>query len=52
VINDGKRVHDTHQDTGRDTVEDTDREQGGFSVGSEPIVNAHTNGDTDRSNDL
>jgi hypothetical protein len=42
----------TYEDTSGDTVKDTNREQGGLSVGSETIVNAHTNGDTDRSNDL
>lgn len=45
-------MQDTYENTSGDAVKDTNREQGGLSVGSEAIVNAHTDGDTDRSDDL
>jgi len=43
---------EAYQNTGRDTVEDTDGKQRSLSVGCETVVNTHTDGNTDGGNDL
>jgi hypothetical protein len=41
----------TYEDTGRDTVEDTDGEQGSSTVGGESIVNTNSDGNSNGSDE-